>query len=284
MEAYIRAGRPDEARARLDEVETHVHMDEPLGAYTRCRALMADADECDDLFAESLRLFDRLGDVFEGARTRLCYGERLRRANRRRDARLQLADALDAFEQLRAASWADRTRRELRASGEHRRRRDHEARDELTPQERQIATLAAEGRTNREIVLCFLSTRARSRLISDGCSKLGITDRRALTTKDSSGQLSEAREDGYDLSVLRLHCGHRDGAPYSLAEADAEYTLALIAEDDVVSACRVPLTPVGPWPTRKAPPATIWRDPRPDDRRDRSLSAVRSTCAVGVTD
>ena len=146
VEAYIRAGRLDEARTRLDEVETHVHLDEPRGAYTRCRALMADAESCDDLFTESLRLFDRLGDVFEGARTRLCYGERLRRANRRRDARRQLAAALDAFEQLRAASWADRTRRELRASGEHRRRQDSGLRDELTPQERQIATLAAEGR------------------------------------------------------------------------------------------------------------------------------------------
>ena len=186
VEAYIRAGRPDEARARLDEVETHVHMDEPLGAYTRCRALMADADDCDDLFAESLRLFDRLGDVFEGARTRLCYGERLRRANRRRDARLQLADALDAFEQLRAASWADRTRRELRASGEHRRRQDHAARDELTPQERQIATLAAEGRTNREIgALLFLSSRTIETHLGRVFKKLGITDRRALTTKGS---------------------------------------------------------------------------------------------------
>jgi DNA-binding CsgD family transcriptional regulator len=145
---------------------------------------MADADDCDDLFAESLRLFDRLGDVFEGARTRLCYGERLRRANRRRDARLQLADALDAFEQLRAASWADRTRRELRASGEHRRRQDHEARDELTPQERQIATLAAEGRTNREIgALLFLSSRTIETHLGRVFKKLGITDRRALTTK-----------------------------------------------------------------------------------------------------
>ena len=50
---------------------------------------MADADDYDALFDESLRLFIG-GDVFEGARTRLCYGERLRRANRRRDARREL--------------------------------------------------------------------------------------------------------------------------------------------------------------------------------------------------
>lgn len=185
VEAYIRAGRLDEARARLDEVEAHVHLDEPRGAYARCRALIAGADDCDGLFEESLRLFDRLGDVFEGARTRLCYGERLRRANRRRDARLQLAAALDSFEQLRATSWADRARRELRASGEHRRRQDPRTRDDLTPQERQIATLAAEGRTNREIgALLFLSSRTIETHLGRVFKKLGISDRRALTTKD----------------------------------------------------------------------------------------------------
>ena len=186
VEAYIRAGRLDEARARLDEGEAHVHLDEPRGAYARCRALMADAEDCDELFAESLELFDRLGDVFEGARTRLCYGERLRRANRRRDARKQLAAALDAFEQLRAASWAARTRRELRASGEHRRPHGAELRDELTPQERQIATLAAEGRTNREIgALLFLSSRTVETHLGRVFKKLGISDRRALTANGS---------------------------------------------------------------------------------------------------
>jgi DNA-binding CsgD family transcriptional regulator len=186
IEAYIRAGRTDEARERLDEVAPHVHLNVACGAYTRCRALLADADDYDTLFDEALGLFVEAGHVFEEARTRLCYGERLRRANRRRDAREQLVAALDAFEVLSAEAWADRARRELRASGEHRRRQTPEARDDLTPQERQIAALAAEGRTNREIgALLFLSPRTIETHLGRVYRKLGVPDRHALATRGS---------------------------------------------------------------------------------------------------
>ena len=181
IEAYIRAGRLDDARSRLDEVDAHVHLDQARGAYVRCRALMAGPDDFEPLFEESVRLFTRVADPFEAARTRQCYGERLRRANRRRDARLELGAALDAFEQLRADPWADRARRELLASGEHRRPQTAETRDDLTPQERQIAALAAEGRTNREIgALLFLSPRTIETHLGRVFRKLGISDRSAL--------------------------------------------------------------------------------------------------------
>jgi DNA-binding CsgD family transcriptional regulator len=181
IEGYIRAGRLEEARIRIDEVATHVHDDEPLGAFVRCRALLADIDQFGALFEESIRLFTRTGDVFECARTRLCYGERLRRGNRRRDARRELGAALDTFEQLRAEPWANRARLELRASGEHRRAQTPEARDDLTPQERQVAALAAEGRTNREIgALLFLSPRTIETHLGRVFRKLGVSDRSAL--------------------------------------------------------------------------------------------------------
>jgi DNA-binding CsgD family transcriptional regulator len=187
IEAYIRTGRIDDAGARLEEVATHVNDFQPRGAYIRCRALLTDLDHYDALFEESIQLFTSTGDVFECARTRLCYGERLRRANRRRDARRELSAALDTFEQLRAESWADRTRRELRASGERRRRQTPEARDDLSPQERQIATLAAEGRTNREIgALLFLSPRTIETHLGRVFRKLGISDRTGLNTTDPS--------------------------------------------------------------------------------------------------
>lgn len=128
-----------------------------------------------------MRLYTRVADPFEAARTQLCHGERLRRAGRRRDARRELGAALDAFEALGATSWADRTRRELRASGEHRRAQTPEARDDLTAQERQIAALAAEGRTNREIgALLFLSPRTIETHLGRVFRKLGIVDRTAL--------------------------------------------------------------------------------------------------------
>ena len=169
IEAYIRSGRTDEAVARLDEVATHVHLDAPRAAYTRCRALMAGHDQYDALFHESLQLFIGTGDVFEEARTRLCLGERLRRASRRRDARRELAAALDTFEHLRAASWADRARRELVASGQHRRPGSPEARDDVTPQERQIATSLRKAEPTGRSVRCSSSVRAPSRRTWDAC-------------------------------------------------------------------------------------------------------------------
>jgi DNA-binding CsgD family transcriptional regulator len=149
----------------------------------RCAALMADQEQFDDLFNQSLRAFKRTGQVFESARSHLCYGERLRGANRRRDARRELDAALDTFEQLRATPWADRASRELLANGQHRRPRTPQARDDLTPQERQIASLAAEGRTNREIgALLFLSPRTIETHLGRVFRKLEISNRRALTT------------------------------------------------------------------------------------------------------
>lgn len=181
VEAYIRAGRLESARARLNEVASHVHFVQARGAYARCRALVADLDAYDSLFDESIQLFVHTGNVFECARSRLCYGERLRRANRRRDARPELRAALETFEKLRAEPWAERARRELRASGEHRRRSVPEARDDLTPQERQIAALAAEGRTNREIgALLFLSPRTIETHLGRVFRKLGISNRSGL--------------------------------------------------------------------------------------------------------
>jgi ATP/maltotriose-dependent transcriptional regulator MalT len=97
--------------------------------------------------------------VFQHARTLLCYGERLRRAQRRRDARVQLRAAIEIFDRLDARPWADRARAELNASGETI-GRNAAGGERLTPQELQIALLVTQGRTNAEIGhAIFLSTR-----------------------------------------------------------------------------------------------------------------------------
>ena len=196
-----------------------MHLAEARAAYLRCRALVADADGFDALFDESIRLFEGTGDVFECARTRLCYGERLRRASRRRDARRELGAALDTFERLRAASWADRTRRELRASGEHRRAQTPEARDELT-----VAGAADRGAGRR------------------GPDEPG--DRRAAlpqpahhrdTPRPGVPQARDRRSKRAPERIrrmLRLHYvpGTAAMAPHAaLAEAGADYTLVLVA-------------------------------------------------------
>ena len=109
-------------------------------------------------FLNALVLHELSQSPFALARTQLSYGERLRRAGRRVDAREQLRAALDRFEQLGAASWAERARSELRASGETLRRRDSVEAEQLTPQELQIALQVAEGKTNKEVgAALFLS-------------------------------------------------------------------------------------------------------------------------------
>jgi DNA-binding CsgD family transcriptional regulator len=88
---------------------------------------------------------------YQRARVLLAYGAWLRRQRRVAESRTPLRAARDAFDALGVSAWGERARQELRASGETSRSRTPEARDELTPQELQIAQMAAEGLTNREI-------------------------------------------------------------------------------------------------------------------------------------
>ena len=115
------------------------------------------------------------------ARARLTYGEWLRRENRRIDAREQLRQAHDVFAAMGADGFADRARRELLATGETVRKRRADTRDELTPQEKQIARLARDGRTNPEIgAELFLSPRTVEWHLRKVYTKLGIKSRKGL--------------------------------------------------------------------------------------------------------
>ena len=121
--------------------------------------------------------------VFQHARTYLAYGERLRRAQRRRDARVQLRAAAEIFDRLDARPWAERARAELRASGETL-ARGGDGGEQLTPQELQIALLVSEGRTNAEVGRAvFLSTRTVEFHLSRTYRKLGVASRTELTRK-----------------------------------------------------------------------------------------------------
>jgi DNA-binding CsgD family transcriptional regulator len=123
--------------------------------------------------------------VWELARTELLYGEWLRRARRRADARGHLRAALEAFERLGAVPWAERTRVELRASGETARRRDPSTLSQLTPQERQVARLANQGLTNQQIAdRLFLSRHTVGYHLHKIYTKLGITSRADLRRLD----------------------------------------------------------------------------------------------------
>ena len=145
------------------------------------KALLAEPAEAGDRFDEALA-----GDLsrwpFQRARIQLAYGQWLRRQRRVADSRALLRGARDTFEALGCASWGDQARGELRASGERSRRRAPEARDQLTPQELQIAQLAAQGLSNREIgQRLFLSHRTISTHLYRVFPKLGITSRAELS-------------------------------------------------------------------------------------------------------
>jgi DNA-binding CsgD family transcriptional regulator len=122
------------------------------------------------------------GGCLTGPRTHLALGEHLRRRRRRVDAREHVRTALALFEELGAASWAERAAQELRACGETARRRDVTTATDLTPQERQVAGLFRQGLSNRDAAAQpFVSPRIVDFHLRNVFSKLGVASRAELT-------------------------------------------------------------------------------------------------------
>jgi DNA-binding CsgD family transcriptional regulator len=120
-------------------------------------------------------------DPLVRACAQLCLGERLRRLGRRLEARRQLQAALATFEESGAEAWAERARAELAASVETTRKGDGDLEEELTPQERQVALVVAQGGTNREAAAeLFLSTKTIEFHLRNAYRKLGVRTRTEL--------------------------------------------------------------------------------------------------------
>src|SRR4051794_10424428 len=192
IEAAVRAGDPATARAWLDPFSAWAQATDspwPPAATAHCRALLADDPaEAELLFGAAVGAPRGCGRPFERARTELAFGERLRRDRHRVQAREHLRAALDGFEAVGAATWAERARVELRSSGQTARRRDPGTLDRLTAQERQIAGLVAQGRTNRDVAgQLFLSPRTVDFHLRNVFRKLGISSRAELARLDLDG-------------------------------------------------------------------------------------------------
>ncbi|GAA3599718.1 LuxR family transcriptional regulator [Nonomuraea rosea] len=177
VEAAVRSGRPAEQAARGFE-EWAAAVDRPWATSlaARLKAITANRQVH---FEEALGV--AADQPFQTARTRLLYGEWLRRERRRGDARRELRMALDLFDQLGAGAWRARASAELGATGVTAPLAGGRRAESLTPRERQVALLAAEGLSNRQIgSRLFLSPRTVGHHLSNAFRKLGIASREEL--------------------------------------------------------------------------------------------------------
>ncbi|HUE26223.1 MAG TPA: AAA family ATPase [Solirubrobacteraceae bacterium] len=184
IEAASRSGAPEEATAaleRLTEDTAVAGTDWALGIAARSRALLTGGDGAEPMYREAIERLGRTRLRPEQARAHLLYGEWLRRQRRRVDAREQLRIAHEMFTGFGMEAFAERARIEREATGERARKRTVETLDELTPQEAQIARLAAQGVTNREIASqLFVSEGTVEYHLYKAFRKLGVKSRTQL--------------------------------------------------------------------------------------------------------
>jgi DNA-binding CsgD family transcriptional regulator len=186
IEAAVRSGQAEHATdplAQFAELARAAGTEWALGTHARAAAMLAEGAKAERLYRESIERLSRIRTPGSQtvARAHLLYGEWLRREHRRVDAREQLRVAHRMLADMGADAFAERARRELQATGETVRKRTVETLDELTPQEAQIARLAADGQTNPEIgAQLFLSPRTVEWHLSKVFGKLGISSRKEL--------------------------------------------------------------------------------------------------------
>jgi DNA-binding CsgD family transcriptional regulator len=187
IEATVRAGTPELAVdicSRLAEMARASGTDWALGLAARSEALLADDQRAEEFYVEAIDRLGRTRMAVDLARAHLLYGEWLRRRRRRIDARRQLRSAHDLFSDFGMEAFAERTRVELEATGEHARRRTVDTLGQLTPQEAQISRLVAQGNTNREIAAqLFISPSTVEYHLRKAFRKLGVKSRMQLARR-----------------------------------------------------------------------------------------------------
>jgi DNA-binding CsgD family transcriptional regulator len=183
LDALVELGQLDQAVALAEELAARGRaLDRPFATATAARArglIQAASGDLDAALADlehSLAEQDRLGWPFERARTLLALGVVRRRGKQKRAAREALEGALALFDGLGARLWSAKTTAELARIGGR-----PPATGGLTPTERRVAELAAQGRTNREVAaLLFLSAKTVAAHLTSAYAKLGVRSRTEL--------------------------------------------------------------------------------------------------------
>ncbi|MEW2079568.1 LuxR family transcriptional regulator [Streptomyces sp. NPDC013433] len=185
VEAAVRCGETAEAADALAALRRRTGLavtDWARGVEAYCTALtLGDDEQAEHRFRQAVDLLNDCRVVLHPTRARLVFGQWLRRAGRRREAREYLREALETFSAMGAEAYAALAARELSATGEHARRGTTDPVDQLTERELHIARLVATGATSKEIgVRLFLSPRTVDAHLRSIFRKLGITSRRQL--------------------------------------------------------------------------------------------------------
>lgn len=187
VEAGVRSGNAKAVEAASDRLAHFAAVSGTpwiRGVSERCAALLAPDDLAEAHYQQAIEHLEQSTAPGDLGRARLVYGEWLRRAKRRREAREQLRIALEIFTRVGAPAFADRARRELESTGEHVTRHATGGADDLTPQESTIARLAASGHTNAEIgATLFISVNTVDYHLRKVFRKLGVTSRRQLSER-----------------------------------------------------------------------------------------------------
>ena len=187
IEAASRTGRSERAAAALEVLSESTRASGTpwaLGVEARSRALVTSDHEAEPLYHRAIALLQPTRLRLDLARAHLLYGEWLRRARRRLDARTELRLAYAMFRDFGMEAFAGRARVELQATGEHARKRTVDTFEHLTPQEAQISRLAGLGHTNREIAAqLFISPSTVEYHLRKAFRKLDVTSRTQLANR-----------------------------------------------------------------------------------------------------
>ena len=189
VEAAVRLGEREEAERALELLAartTAAGTSWALGVEAYCRALLRHGDAAETLYLQGIAHLDNCRILPFRLRARLLFGEWLRREHRRVEAREHLLIAYEGFAAMGALGFTERARRELVATGGTVTRRTEKILEELTPQELQVARLAAADASNHEIAAqLFISPSTVGYHLGKAFRKLDINSRRQL--KDALG-------------------------------------------------------------------------------------------------